>query len=243
MSPSIMVLVYRYKSSAHLICQTTWCHFPKSVFWIYCIICKDWCQMWSIHYEQANGLWRIEKNFQFTVTSEHWSLLSTANKPYLPSCHSEHPPHPEFPAASNFPVWQTVCQIQNLACVLTCNVSGGPTEAHLRELYLYIKSITNYKNWLIFYKRCVYPDPEAMSSRTAQWQTLYLLLDLTSGSAFNTFCYSRTNKCIHKTDRDRDRQCLCLPICVCVCVTLCMGASVWCMTIHTNTIFRELVAD
>ena len=68
------------------------------------------------------------------------------NKPYLPSGHSEHPPRPEFPAASNFPVWQTVCQIQNLAFVLTCNVSGGPTEAHLRESHLYIISITNYKD-------------------------------------------------------------------------------------------------
>jgi hypothetical protein len=60
-------------------------------------------------------------------------------------------------------VWQTVCQIQNLAYVLTCNVSGEPTEAHLRESRLYIISITKCKDWLIFCKRWCF---------ILQWQTL-----------------------------------------------------------------------
>jgi len=39
---------------------------------------------------------------------------------------------------------------------------------------------------MVFYFAVANPDPEVMSSRTVQCHTLYPLLDVTSGSAFNT---------------------------------------------------------
>jgi len=173
------------------------------------------------------------------------------NKPYLPSCHSEHPPRPEFPAASNFPVWQTVCQIQNLACVLTCNVSGGPTEAHLRESHLYMISITNYKNCLIFYKRwCFILQWQTLIQRSCQAEqysaTLYTHywtwpLDRHLKQVFYYWRTNRThwNAHIKQTEIETDSAHVFPSVCT---HDLCMGAGIWCMTIHMNTIFLELVA-